>query len=154
MSSVVWKPKKVGLRLPGWEAAFVQSIGQHFEQPFAWGVSDCLIIPGDLCQAMTGVNVFPKHLRKYRSAAGAYRLLKQLGFDDVDEALAAVFPEVPLARAQRGDCGVRRIENGRFSTFIVINGGMAMGKGEGHDRVVIPVLELERTFAIGARGGI
>lgn len=57
-------------RLPGWETAFVRVMESHMALPFAWGVSDCLIVPADLCQVMTGVDPM-KGLRRYRSEMGA-----------------------------------------------------------------------------------
>jgi hypothetical protein len=123
-------------------------------QPITWGVSDCLSVPADLCRAMTRVTILPMHLRRYRTELGAYKLLAKLGFADVEEALKAAFPETAIAMARRFDAGVveRRDSAGRpvLATVIVIEGGQAIGR-DLDGVVLVPVLSLRSTFAIGAR---
>lgn len=140
-------------RRQGWENAFVKTVEQHMAQPFAWGVSDCLIVPADLCKAMCGRNPLPSRLRRYRTERGAMKLMLSLGFRDVEEALAATFPSVVPLLARRGDCGVyeQTIEGKSWlSTLIVLGDGSALGKGPSGP-VRVPVHRLKSTFAIGAR---
>lgn len=148
-----WSPPPVPRRLPGWETMFVRVLESHLAMPFGWAISDCLVLPADLCLAMTGVEIFPQDLRRaYSSADTADELLSTLGFSGVEDALKRVFPPIAKARARRGDCGVRQVTvAGKTvtSTFIVAGGGMAVGKG-GRGRVTVPVLELAATYAIGA----
>ena len=148
---MTWSPPTIGLRLPGWESRLVETLQAHLAQPFAWGESDCLIVPADICKAMTGANPFPMRLRRYRTAAGAQRALLQLGFDTVQGPLEACFKRVPKALARRGDCGVRRISiEGveTLSAMVVLGNGTAVGKGM-DGPVIVPVLGLDRTYAIG-----
>lgn len=151
--SAIWTPPAIGPRLHAWERAALAVLSHHLRQPFAWGVSDCLTVPADLAEAMCGVVVLPAHLRRYRSAEGAQKLLFKCGFADVEEALAAVFPRIPSARAMRFDAGVleRRLD-GRpvLSTVIVSSGGQALGRDE-TGPIAAPVLGLRATFSIGAR---
>lgn len=142
-----WSPRPIPLRKPGWESRFVAALEAQLATPFAWGVSDCLVVPAEICRAMTGVNPFPMRLRRYRTATGALRLLQGLGFADVRGPLEAAFKPVSKARARRGDCGVRMAGAG-YSTFVVLGNGMAVGKGE-TGPVVVPVLSLETTYAVG-----
>lgn len=153
--SAIWSPKPIGPRLPGWEHKALDVLQRHIAQPLVWGVSDCLTVPADLCRAMCGVAILPAHLRRYRTAAGAYRLLARMGFSDVEEALTAAFPRLEgAALAHRFDAGVvERVGlDGRpvLATVIVADRGQALGRDEAGP-VLVPVLSLRSTFAIGAR---
>src|SRR5690606_17430549 len=87
-----WVPPKIPARITGWERAYVSALEQQMALPFGWSPeAHCLGAPAALCMAMTGVDPM-KGLRRYSSEAGAWRQLFKLGFKDVEEALAAVFP--------------------------------------------------------------
>lgn len=139
------------VRLPGWEQRYVETMERHNATPFAWGISDCIIVACDLANAMCGRNPLPVKLRTYRSAEGAARLLLSLGHRDIESALAAVFPRVLLSRARRGDCGVLEQQgpDGMHLACLIVTGAMAIGKGP-HGVVAVPVSRLKSTFAIGA----
>lgn len=131
---------------------------RHMAQPLSWGISDCLTVPADLCEAMTGVRILPPHLRRYRTEIGAMRLLKRAGFNDVEEALNAAFTRLDgTAQARRFDAGVveRKDEAGRsvLATVIIFQAGQAIGR-DGAGTVLVPQLTLRSAFAIGARGAI
>lgn len=151
----IWTPKPVGPRLPGWEKKALDVLDRHMAQPLAWGVSDCLSVPADLCVVMTGVNILPRHLRRYRTEAGALRLLAKAGFSDVEEALNAAFPRIEgVAMARRFDAGVieRKDIAGRpvLATVIITNGAQAVGR-DACGPVLVSQLSLRSAFAIGAR---
>lgn len=149
----LWTPKPIGKRLPVWERAALAIFARHMAMPLTWGLSDCLTVPADLTQGMCGVTILPAHLRRYRTEAGAYRLLRKLGFMDVEEALKAAFPQIAPAMARRFDCGVveRRVD-GRpvLATVIITHGGQAQGR-DADGPVLVQQLTLRSTFAIGAR---
>lgn len=139
-------------RRPGWEQGYAETLQHHLGQPFAYGVSDCLILPADLCDAMCGRNPLPSRMRRYRTELGAAKLMRALGLADVRDALAAVFPEVSKLKARRGDCGVlaQIVEDEPvLATMIVLGDGSAIGKSE-HGIARVPVDRLLITFAIGA----
>lgn len=139
-------------RQPGWERGYAETLQRHLDQPFAWGVSDCLIVPADLCAAMCGRNPFPMKLRAYRTELGAAKLMRRLGFNTVEDALARVFPAIAPLRARRGDCGVleQTIDGvSELATLILLGDGSAVGKGPG-GMVRLPASRLKSTFAIGA----
>lgn len=152
MSTLRWTPKPIPGRLPGWDKVLVARLEHILATPFAWGISDCLTSAADVCEAMTGVQPFPKGLRRYRTAEGAQRLLFKLGFNDVSGPLETIFRPIPQAMARRGDVAVRRIAvHGveTLTTFIVLGNGMAVGKQEGVAHTLLPVLQLDRAYAIG-----
>ena len=78
-------------------------------------------------------------------------MLARLGFASVEDALAAVFPDIPLMAARRGDCGVleQLVDGKPWLTTLIVTGDRAMGKGP-RGPVIVPTLRLKRTFAIGA----
>lgn len=147
-----FKPKVIPARQPGWEHAYAVTLQRLAETPFHWGTADCMTRVADMCFAITGVNPFPASSRRYRTAAGATRQLARLGFDDVDAALSAQFPEVPRLKARRGDCGVGQVRvAGEWvvAAFIVM-GANAVGANE-KGPVIVPTVKLRKTFAIGWR---
>lgn len=151
MAKRFWTPPAIPARLPGWERAFVDVMERHLAERFAWGVSDCLIVPADLCLGMTGVDPM-KGLRRYTTEFGALKVLAKIGCTSVEDALERAFPSIPVLMARRGDCGVlEEVSDGKpwLSTLIVM-GDRAIGKGP-HGPVSIPTHKLKSAFAIGAR---
>lgn len=150
-SQKAWKAPAIPARRAGWERAYVEVMERHMAEPFAWGVSDCLIVPSDLCLAMTGVDPM-KRMRRYSTETGAMKLLLKAGCADVEAALALVFPSVPIAFARRGDCGVfeQTFEGKPWLSAFIVMGDRAVGKGP-DGAVAVPSHKLKSTFAIGAR---
>lgn len=70
------------------------------------GKSDCLLTTCDAIEAVIGTDPASEVRGKYKSRAGAYRLIKQRGFDSLGAVLADRFEEIPVAMAQRGDVGI------------------------------------------------
>jgi hypothetical protein len=136
------------VRTLGWEPRFVAAVEGHMARPFEWGVSDCLTVVADVCDAICGRDPMPARLRHYRDERAAMALLASLGFPGVTEALAAVFPEIGRSKARRGDCGVLEASALGPACFIIL-GANAVGKGLAGP-VYVPVTRLALTFAIGA----
>jgi hypothetical protein len=150
MTGKPWTPPAIPPRRPGWERAYVEILERHMALPFSWR-QHCLTVPADLCLGMTGVDPM-RGLRRCSTEAGAMKLLFKLGFSDVEGALAAVFPPVPLLMARRGDCGVfdHLVDGKRALATVIIMGDRAVGKGPG-GQVSVPTHRLKSAFAIGAR---
>lgn len=137
-------------RQPGWEHAYAVTLQRLVDTPFQWGAADCITRVLDLCEAMTGVNPLPAGERGYKTAIGAARKLKDLGFADLEAALAATFPEVPKARARRGDCGLAavRVAGKTIDATFIVMGAQAVASNE-RGPVVIQTMQLRKTFAVG-----
>lgn len=147
-----WTPPTIPTRKSGWDAAFIETIQHHVAAPFAYGASDCLLMAGDVCRAMTGVDPM-RGLRHYRTEVGALRLLARLGFGDVEDALAAVFPRLAgAAQAMRGDAGVvvRLVDGQPVKSTVIVLDHRAFGK-HALGPLTVPTLTLSAVFAIGAR---
>ncbi|MFD2105885.1 DUF6950 family protein [Tabrizicola soli] len=93
-------------RLPGWELRLAAAIDAARDQPFGWGVHDCAIWAFDLRRDLTGGDdVVALWRGRYRTARGAQRVMRRLGWSSLEAAgrdlLGDPLPSVHLA--QRGD---------------------------------------------------
>lgn len=116
-------------RHSGWEVAFVETVARHQAEAFAWGKSDCLTRIADLALAMTGVDPMADIRGNYDSATTSAGVLKDLGFDDIEAALAAHFELVAPSMARRGDCGIVVTESGKreVKAGVIVMGDMLLG---------------------------
>lgn len=138
-------------RQPGWEPRYVAVLERHMAAPFEWGVSDCLSVVADVAEALCGKNPLPAKRRRYRTAPGAARQMRKLGFETIEEALAATYSQIPVLKARRGDCGVlEQLVDGRpQQAAVIVMGAIAVGKGP-DGPMHVPLTRLKATFAIGA----
>ena len=126
---------------PQWEKRLVAVTEVHINTPLVWGKSDCLLTACDAIEAMTGVDPAAGIRGKYKSKAGAYRLIKQHGYDSLGAVLADRFAEIPVAMAGRGDVGIYQNTVGYFCEY-----GFAV-KGEDGLRF-LPRTMAERAFKV------
>lgn len=77
-------------------------IEEYRNQPFEWGVVDCMQVTRAWTTRLTGVDPCPE-LKDYSTSLGAYRTLRALGFETLEDALDAHFERRPSGFAQRGD---------------------------------------------------
>jgi hypothetical protein len=115
------------VRLKGWETRLTAVVARHRALPFAWGTSDCFILPLDAVLALTGRDPWPG-LHNYDSRLSAARRLAELGHASLAECFAATFEEISPALAQRGDIGVVQ-SDGTLCGALVSAGGF-VGKTE------------------------
>lgn len=116
-------------RHSGWDVALVETMAKHQATPFAWGKSDCITRIADLSLAMTGVDPMVDLRGSYDSAAGSAGVLKDLGFKDIEAALAKHFEPVAPAMARRGDCGivVTQAGNREVKAGVIVMGEYLLG---------------------------
>ncbi|WP_435657266.1 DUF6950 family protein [Brucella pituitosa] len=124
-----------------WEKRLVAVTEAHLVTPLVWGKSDCLLTTCDAIEAMTGVDPAADIRGKYKSKAGAYRLIKQRGYDSLGAVLADRFEEIGTAMAQRGDVGIFEKTVGYLCEY-----GFAV-KGEDGLRF-LPRTMVERAFKV------
>ncbi len=94
------------IRIPGWERRLAEAIEAARARPFAWGSHDCAIWAFDLRRDLTGgADVAALWRGRYRTALGAARMMRRLGWPSLEAAGRALLgepvPSVHLAR--RGD---------------------------------------------------
>ena len=93
-------------RLPGWERRLLGAVAAARDRPFRWGQHDCATFAFDLRRDLTGGDDVASLWRgRYRTAQGAVRVMRRLGWSSLQAAgcdlLGDPLPSVHLA--QRGD---------------------------------------------------
>ena len=93
-------------RRPGWELRLVAAVETARGRPFSWGRHDCATFAFDLRRDLTGGHDVAALWRgRYRTALGAARVMRRLGWSSLEAAgcdlLGEPLPSVLLA--QRGD---------------------------------------------------
>ena len=124
-----------------WEKRLVAVTVAHIRTPLVWGQSDCLLTTADAIEAVLGDDPAAEVRGKYKSKTGAYRLIKQRGYDSLGDVLADRFEEIPTAMAGRGDVGIYQNTVGYFCEY-----GFAV-KGEDGLRF-IPRTMAEKAFKV------
>ncbi len=94
------------VRRPGWECRLAEAIEAARRRAFQWGQHDCAIWAFDLRSDLTGgEDVAGLWRGRYRTARGATRVMRRLGWPSLEAAGRALLgdplPSVNLA--QRGD---------------------------------------------------
>ena len=132
------------MRVSGWASRLSRVIEKHHNAPFAYGHSDCFMLAADAIEAVTGIRIFADS-RRYRTEAGAARMLRRKGFKTLADAFGALFEEIPPAHAGRGDIGVvdsdREIVAGVFTQL----GFLARDQ---HGLVAVPRSEILKAFRV------
>jgi hypothetical protein len=90
-------------RLVDWSERLNAYLLSARRRPHVYGDHDCLLHPAAAVEAVTGDDLGEQHRGRYRSQASAVRHLKALGFASPKDLLSALFEEVPVGFAQRGD---------------------------------------------------
>ena len=93
-------------RVPDWERRLVQAVESVRRKPFSWGTHDCATWAFDIRRDLTGGEDIAASWRgRYRTALGAHRVMKRLGWDSLEAAgrdlLGTPLPTV--LQAKRGD---------------------------------------------------
>lgn len=129
------------MRHPEWEKRLVAVTQAHLNTPLVWGQSDCILTAADAVEAVVGSDPAAEIRGKYKSKTGAYRLIKQRGYQSIADVLGGLFEAIPVALAQRGDLGVYENTAGYFCEY-----GFAV-KAEGGLRF-LPRTMAEKAFKV------
>ena len=94
------------MRRDGWEVVLAEAVEAARSRFFVWGTHDCAIWAFDLRRDLTGGDDTAALWRgRYRTARGAVRVMRRLGWQSLEGAGRALLgnplPDVRLA--QRGD---------------------------------------------------
>lgn len=136
-------------RLPRWRGPFEAAVDDIKTRPFVWFENDCgrgLVVK--LVLALTGVDLsaqFPDH---YKSAAGALKVMRKYGFENLADMAATMLPEVHPSAARIGD--IVAIPTGSAFGYAlgVVNGErcfVLMPGGIG----TVDLLDATRAFKVG-----
>lgn len=94
------------MRLDNWPRALADLVEARRATPFAWGSNDCATFAAEAARAITGEDYAAGQLGGYKTALGAARKLRGLGFASIEDLAAADLPEISPAFAQRGDLAI------------------------------------------------
>ncbi len=117
-------------RLQDWDRRLASLVNRHMRLPGEWGASDCLLTVADAIEAVTGIDPAKGVRGRYKTEAGAAKLLLKRGYADVEQALSDRFPPVGRLLAMRGDVGVIE-RNGMLSAGFVCDRGFAVKSESG-----------------------
>jgi hypothetical protein len=94
------------MRVSSWETVLAAAVEAARDRAFVWGTHDCATWAFDLRRDLTGGDDTAAFWRgRYRTARGAARVLRRLGWASVQEAGADLLgmPLADVRLAQRGD---------------------------------------------------
>lgn len=89
-------------RLANWEQALSDYLMAQRNKTFAYGSFDCAHFVAGAVEAMTGENPMAE-IREYNSEISSLRVLKELGFDDLEQFTDSKFTPTSIGFAQTGD---------------------------------------------------
>lgn len=107
---------------------------------FEWGKSDCALFVAECVDAQTGSNLLNEFKNKYNSALGALKLLKQKGYNNLEEIYDDYFKSIPLEHALNGDI-ILFLEDNRMTSGIFYMGNIMAISYEGLITCSIKVAE-------------
>ena len=87
-----------------WRAALDALVAECMRKPFEWGVHDCCMWAADCVLATSGIDHAADVRGTYSDAAGALRVLAQLG--GIEAVGARAGAEIPPLAAAVGDVGL------------------------------------------------
>ncbi len=94
------------MKRAGWEAILAAAVEAARTRAFVWGTHDCATWAFDLRRDLTGGDDTAAFWRgRYRTARGAVRVMRRLGWASMPEAGVALLgsPLADVRLAQRGD---------------------------------------------------
>ncbi|OBQ72401.1 DUF6950 family protein [Mesorhizobium loti] len=133
-------------RLPDWDRRLARLVPAIAATPGVWGQSDCLLTVMDVVAEITGFDPAADIRGKYKTEAGAARILRKRGFDDVEMALASLFAPVGRLMAQRGDVGVVDQDGQLCAGFMCDRGFMARTET---GVFILPQSAIKTAFKVG-----
>lgn len=136
------------VRLDSWDNRLEDIASTHASILPEWGASDCLMAVGEAIQAVVGNNPFEQFHKKYRTEAGAAKLMRRHGCENVKQVFETFLGLEPVNRfsARRGDVGVMMLNDEYVSGFICSYG---FAIKQPHGIAFYPVSEIEQAYKVG-----
>ncbi len=86
-----------------------------------WGAHDCAVgLAARAIEEMTGVDLAARWRGRYDSASSALRMMREDGFDDLEQLGCSLLPAVPACMGQIGDIALVPDETGIGALGVVI----------------------------------
>lgn len=136
-------------RLPDWPRRLHDFLDEVKRKRFEWASNNCgEHFAAGAVLAVTGEDIAAPWRGRYKSAAGALRVMKNAGFMNLGDMVASVLPEIHPSRAKLGDIATVPAD-GPFGTSLgIINGEVILVLGE-NGMGVVPMSFATRVFAVG-----
>lgn len=137
------------VRVDRWRAAFDKQVDDLRRTPFEWGVHDCGVgLVGSLTKAIVGEDKASKFKGRYKTASGAYRVVKSEGFENLGDLAASILTEIHPSEVQIGD--IAAIPDGGALKYAlgVVNGDRVLVLRE-EGLGTVDLSETKRAFRVG-----
>lgn len=135
-------------RRDDWRRRFEEAIDAIKYQPFSWE-RDCAVdLVGGLVQAVTGVDVAAPFRGRYKTAAGALRVMKDAGFSNVADLIATILPEIHPSQAGVGDIAAI-VDDSAFGFALGVVNGERVFVLRQNGLGTIELLDAQRAFKVG-----
>lgn len=86
-----------------WAEFIKDSLDLKKDLALDWSYTTCTSWSGDGIEAITGSNPFDPWRDQFSTMLGAAKVIRQSGFNTLDDLIAYMFQEIPLGMAQSGD---------------------------------------------------
>lgn len=90
-------------RHSNWEQCLSDYLISKRHEPFQYGKHDCAHFVAGAVEAITGENPMADITKDYKTEIGSLRVLKELGFDNVEQFTDSKFTSILVGFAQTGD---------------------------------------------------
>lgn len=118
------------MRHINWVTRLPETLQKATQKPFSWGEHDCCLFAADCVIAVCDFDPCEKIRGRYKTKAGAARVLKT-EFGDLESALSRFFSEIGPEKAMRGDIVMFNGDDGKTlgviwanKTWAVTNSGV------------------------------
>ncbi|NEI70950.1 hypothetical protein GR212_15305 [Rhizobium lusitanum] len=136
-------------RVDDWRRRFAEEIDRMWRTPFNWDGHDCVVgLAGNMALAITGVDCAAEYRGTYKTAAGALKVMRAAGFENIGDMVASFLPEVHPSLAHVGDIAAIPVESPFGYALGVVNGErifVLMPNGVG----TVDLLDAKRAFKVG-----
>lgn len=133
-------------RRPDWPERLNRALAEHRKGAFEWGQFDCGILFSDVVWAMTDTDPM-EVFGRWRTEHEALRAVVRSGHSSVKAYLDSVLPQIPVARARRGDVGYAEGVT-PISCPAIVTGAEAQSRDE-RGWLVFPTSRLTTAYRIG-----
>lgn len=138
-------------RKPMWIRPFHDFIDEVRRKPFDWNGNDCVIaLACRHIEVLTGHDLAGDKGSRFNDAASAYRLMREEGFDDLADLVAAYLPEYEHpVEAQIGDIVTIPTDTQFKHALGIVNGERVLTMTEGKGLGTIDRSLADRAFRVG-----
>lgn len=93
------------------EASLTAALARSFHEPWIWGERDCALWSANVVRPVLGFDPMRPFRKRYRTALGYLRMLRNDGFASLDDAISHYarkygWPRIGRDDAQVGDIGI------------------------------------------------